>query len=1084
MKKEIMNTIFSTIKRHIGSGQSGLITGITDAGQGFLLSGMQEVFPRIVTLVASEKKAYDLKRNLQAFAADEPELFLAHDFVFTGDTPDAADVQRMKVLQRLSAEKAGYHLITTPGSWLHLILDRKRLEANSVLLNREQEWAAGALVTALTRGGYHRAGMVTAPGEMAVRGGIVDLFPISADSPFRIEFFGDLIESIRRFDPEDQRSIEEVEQLVVLPASEREDAQLPAARGKTNTAGTLFDYLAADTVFFLDEPEAFYQEYKEQSHRLVEYFKVLRQENRDFKPAALLPLEQLQQQLAERPVLYHAYFSSALDPAALSFSRQVACREMEPFFRHYEALTERIKEWQAQGCAIFILIDQPVFLENMRAFLLEHGITGVTYRQSALEKGFISADLKAAVITEFDLRGKSSITVSPPPPGRSRTPALLLEDLKIGEYVVHEHYGIGLFHGVTYDTIDGVTKEYLLLQYAGSDKLYLPMEKLALLHRYSGVGETTPRLNKLGGSEWDRTRKKVVKAVQDMADDLIRLYAARQKIGGFAFAPDTAWQRQFEDDFPYQETPGQLSAVADVKRDMESSRPMDRLVCGDVGYGKTEVAMRAVFKALMNGKQAAVLVPTTILAEQHHHNFVQRFANYPAEIAVLSRFRKPAEQKQTLQGLKSGSIDIVVATHRLLSKDVVFHDLGLLVVDEEHRFGVAQKEKIKALRQQVDVLSLSATPIPRSLHMAMTGIRDLSVIDTPPPNRYPVTTQVMAYDPEIIREAIRFELRRGGQVFFVHNRVRDILRIRTELEHLVPEAKIALGHGQMPEAELESAILDFQAQKFDIFLCTTIIESGLDMPNVNTLIVHQADHMGLAQLYQLRGRVGRSETMAYAYITYQPEKSVSETAQKRLSTLRDFNELGSGIKIALRDLEIRGAGNLLGAEQHGHIHAVGFDLYCRILEEETNKLKGTPTPEIQSIPMDIDLDFYIPENYIADSGARLRMYRQLLLASGEEDIAALQQEMEDRFGPAPDTVRRFLQIARLRVLAQNKQIKGLRRKRGNLYLTLDFDRMVELAQQDWGRRVKVMDADTLCIELGEKPPLETLDELEKIIALI
>lgn len=514
----------------------------------------------------------------------------------------------------------------------------------------------------------------------------------------------------------------------------------------------------------------------------------------------------------------------------------------------------------------------------------------------------------------------------------------------------------------------------------------------------------------------------MIQSIQEMAEELLRLYALRAAVPGHAFSKDTPWQAQFEDEFPYQETPDQLKAIRDVKKDMESPRPMDRLVCGDVGYGKTEVALRAAFKAVMDSKQVAILVPTTILAEQHYETFTKRFEKYPAGIEVLSRFKSPAAQKKIIADLERGVVDIVIATHRLLSKDVKFHNLGLLIVDEEHRFGVSQKEKIKALKEQVDVLSLSATPIPRSLHMGLTGLRDLSVMESPPPGRYPITTYVMEYNPEIVREAVLTETARGGQVFVVHNRIQTIYRFKEELQVLLPGIRIAVGHGKMKEDELASTINRFLNREFDLFLCTTIIESGLDMPNVNTIIIDMADRMGLAQLYQLRGRVGRSNRLAYAYLTYRPDKVITEASQKRLAALREFNELGAGIRIALRDLEIRGAGNILGVQQHGFIHAVGFDLYVRLLEQETAKLKGKVAEEPLQPQLDIDVDYYIPDSYIPDSGAKMRFYRRMLLSNAQDDIEEIREEMEDRFGPLPQPVANFLQVASLRLTARNKHM--------------------------------------------------------------
>jgi len=557
-----------------------------------------------------------------------------------------------------------------------------------------------------------------------------------------------------------------------------------------------------------------------------------------------------------------------------------------------------------------------------------------------------------------------------------------------------------------------------------------------------------------------------------MAEDLLKLYAARQSREGHAFSPDTPWQVQFEEAFPYQETPDQLKAIRDTKRDMESRRPMDRLICGDVGYGKTEVAMRAAFKAIMDGKQVALLVPTTVLAEQHYLSFQDRFQEFPATIEVLSRFRTPAQQKRVLEDLRKGVVDIVIGTHRLLSKDVSFKDLGLLIIDEEHRFGVAQKEKIKAIKELVDVLSLSATPIPRSLHMSLTGLRDMSVIETPPPERYPITTYVMEYNEEIIRDAIMNEVERGGQVFFVHNRIEDMHRVKNELEKLVPGVGIDMGHGRMKEEELSRVMMDFLQGKFAVFLCTTIIESGLDMPNVNTMIIDEADKLGLAQLYQLRGRVGRSHRLAYAYLTYRRERVLSEIAQKRLNAIREFSDLGSGIKIAMRDLEIRGAGNILGPEQHGFISAVGFDLYCQMLEEETARLKGQVTAPQFNPQFDMDVDMYIPDEYIPDSGTKMRIYRRMLLAADMQEVEEIRQELLDRFGPLPAPVQNFLEIASLRIMAKTKEIKMLRRKGREIEIQVAGKLPADLHQRMQGLKFRRINNHTVRLNMERGSLLE------------
>ena len=658
---------------------------------------------------------------------------------------------------------------------------------------------------------------------------------------------------------------------------------------------------------------------------------------------------------------------------------------------------------------------------------------GIHVLPRTLEEGFIIPGLNLAVLTENEISGRAVRRPRPRPFKAGRKVSSYL-DLKPGDYVVHIGHGIGRYEGVTSLEVDGVRRDYLHIQYAGQDRLYVPTDQVQMIQRYVGGEGQEPRLNRLGGSEWSRTKSRVRESVQEMARELVVLYAARELAAGHAYAPDTAWQLEFEESFPYEETPDQVRSVGEIKADMQRPRPMDRLLCGDVGYGKTEVAVRAAFKAVMDGKQAAVLVPTTILAQQHYNTFRERFAEYPVAIELLSRFRSPTQQRRTAAGLRTGRVDIVIGTHRLLSEDITFAQLGLLVVDEEHRFGVAQKERIKQLRKSVDVLTLSATPIPRTLHMAMAGVRDMSLIETPPQDRFPVQTYVVEYADELVREAIQRELARGGQVFYVHNRVMTIDRVAQRLAALVPDARITIGHGQMAEEQLEQVMLSFLEREYDVLLCTTIIESGLDMANVNTLIVEDADHLGLAQLYQLRGRVGRSSRLAYAYFTYKRDKVLTEQAERRLDAIRQFTELGSGFRIAMRDLEIRGMGNLLGAEQHGFMAAVGLDLYVQLLQEAVAALRGRErfedAPQAQ---VELPVDAFLPDEYVSDTGHKVDLYRRLAGLRHVEGLGEIRAELLDRFGPLPAETETLLAITRLRVLATDCGIAAVSLGRDGVY---------------------------------------------------
>ncbi|HHY91958.1 MAG TPA: transcription-repair coupling factor, partial [Firmicutes bacterium] len=609
-------------------------------------------------------------------------------------------------------------------------------------------------------------------------------------------------------------------------------------------------------------------------------------------------------------------------------------------------------------------------------------------------------------------------------------------DLKVGDLVVHVVHGIGRYQGVKTLESAGSTRDYLVLEYAGNDRLYVPTDQVHLLQKYIGPEGESPRLSKLGGNEWQRAKSRAKRSVEEMAQELLSLYARRKAAPGYAFGPDTVWQKEFEEAFPYQETPDQLKAVEEVKQDMESPHPMDRLLCGDVGYGKTEVAIRAAFKAVMEGKQVAVLVPTTILAQQHYNTFRQRLARYPVQVEMLSRFRSAAEQREILKRLRRGAIDIVIGTHRLVSKDVHFADLGLVIIDEEQRFGVKQKERLKELKATVDVLTLTATPIPRTLHLSMVGLRDMSLIQTPPEDRYPVQTYVVEYSESLVRDAIARELARGGQVFYLYNRVEGIEAEARRVKELVPQARVGVAHGQLSETRLARVVLSFLEREYDVLVCTSIIENGLDMPNVNTLIVRDADRLGLAQLYQLRGRVGRSNRVAYAYFTYEPQKLLSTIAEKRLQALREFTELGSGFKLALRDLEIRGAGNILGAEQHGHIAAVGFEMYCSLLEEAVRELKGEKRPLEVEPQVDLKVDAYLPESYVTSARDKMELYKAIAACRAEEDVDEVAADLIDRFGDPPEQVVTLLEVARLRALARSAQVATLTQRGQQVILGL------------------------------------------------
>ncbi|HZK43886.1 MAG TPA: transcription-repair coupling factor [Syntrophomonadaceae bacterium] len=1049
------------------------MTGLSGTAKSYVISELyHKSSGKMLCLVPNEEKAYDLMRDLKGLIGlDKVFMFLGRELVFLKDNLSELEVNRILTLQDLVEHpKRKSLIIATPSAFMHLLMSPEELADNSIKIVQDGEYQQSFLLQALIKCGYSRVDTVSQQGEFAIRGGILDVYPVNKRTAIRIEFFGDFVESIRRFDIDDQRSGKKEKQIEISPADELFSSELVAS---------IFDYIGNKRLLFFDEPRDFYQNFDRSIKRFKESIKEAKKSEKVIPDLPLLTREELKELIDKPATAYHSLFPGNIPQVTMKLMEHISQQEMEPFYGNYDAFYKRIKEWEDKGYTIKLAFKSKVAREQIKKELTDRHITQVEFLNYALEKGFISPSLKVAFVSEVDLQGRISTTK------RKRKAKeedrLLLEDLKLGNYVVHENYGIGIFRGVTSVEVDNVTREYVLLEYAGTDKLYLPLEKLDNLYKYSSIEDKEPRLSKLGGNEWERTKKKVSESIQELAEGLLQLYASREAMEGYAFSLDTPWQNQFEESFPYQETPDQLTAIEDVKRDMEAKRPMDRLVCGDVGYGKTEVAMRAAFKAIMDGKQVAILVPTTVLAEQHYQSFRDRFEDYPTIIECLSRFRSPKEQRRIISDLEKGVSDLVIGTHRLLSKDVKFKDLGLLIIDEEHRFGVAQKEKVKALKEMVDVISLSATPIPRTLHMSLSGLRDLSIIDTPPPERYPITTYVMEYNEEIVYEAITAEIERGGQVFFVHNRIDDIYNVKEQLEELLPGLKIGVGHGRMKEAELAPVLMGFVQGDYDVFLCTTIIESGLDMPNVNTIIVDDADRMGLAQLYQLRGRVGRSNRIAYAYLTYRPDRIINETAQKRLNAIREFSELGSGIKIAERDLEIRGAGNILGPQQHGYIYAVGFDLYCRLLEEETARLRGVVKKEAVEMQVDVDVDYYIPDSYIPDSGTKMRIYRRLLFAIDKDEVVEIREELLDRFGKLPHPVENFLQIAQLRVLAKDKEIKALRRK--GKVIEIEMTRQLQLANLnslEELRGLSIVSLNDHTLQL-QGAALSSLDTLELIL---
>jgi len=910
--------------------------------------------------------------------------------------------------------------------------------------------------------GYEVEDVVEVPGQMSKRGGIIDVFTPCSQLPVRIEFFGNQIESMRCFDPESQRSTSPVSSLVVTLAKEFK----PIADSYEVVDGSVFDYLGGDALLVLDDPEGIALTVTRLNEETQELraAKMERGELPEGFPSPYLTWEELELQIKERRRL-------ALETwdAALGYGQALPFIRTQSYGSQLERFLKTAKQMVEQGQRVFVVSHQA----NRLAELLQKEDIhtsptsqieqipppgSIAVLQGSLDGGWLLDD-RLTLITDVELFG----FVKQPRAGKKRPipHQWFLPQLAPGDYVVHVDHGIARFHGLARMSSDGMEREYLVLEYAAGDRLYVPTERIDRVSRYIGAGDQSPHLSRLRTPEWQRTKNRVKESVAEIAHELLDLYAAREVAPGFAFSADSLWQQELEASFPYMETPDQIEAIMTVKEDMEKAKPMDLLICGDVGYGKTEIALRAAFKTVMDNKQVAILVPTTVLAQQHFITFNERLQTFPLRVEMLSRFCPPEKEKEILEGLANGTVDICIGTHRLLQKDITFKDLGVVIIDEEQQFGVVQKEKLRQIRKEVDTLALSATPIPRTLHMSLTGIRDMSIVETPPEERLSVQTYVGAYDDTLVRQVVLRELERNGQVFFVHNRVQSIAWAASKLQDLVPEARIAIAHGRMPEEQLEKVMTDFIAGKHDILVTTTIIQLGLDMPNVNTLIIDRADRFGLAQLYQLRGRVGRGINQAYAYFFFDEGRQLTPQAYKRLRTIFEATELGSGFGIAMKDLEIRGAGNLLGVKQSGHIAALGFDLYCQLLAEAVEELKAKQTGEARKsviageakeLPsISLPLDAHIPEEYVPNLNTRLSLYHRLARVEHIEEVEDMAREFKDRFGPLPQPVDNLLYIMRIKVLAARAEVSSISTQGRQIVIKPQETGIASVAKQSLGK---------------------------------
>ena len=1127
---------YDNLVQALKSGKGPLqVTGTLDSQKVHLMYELGEAsaFAWKLVVTYDDTRAKEIYDDFRSFTS-QVWLYPAKDLLFY-----SADIhgnlmtrQRIAVLRRLMEDREGVVVTTMDGLMDHL-LPLKYLREQSITVESGQVIDLDSWKERLVAMGYERMAQVDGMGQFSIRGGIVDIFPLTEEVPVRIELWDDEVDSIRTFDLESQRSVEQLESITIYPAAEvvLSGDQLAAGIRRLEKEEKTYEkalreqhkpeeahrihtiieelrngldegwriggldayirYFCPDTVSFLEYfPQGESVIYLDEPARLKEKGETVELEFRESmvhrlekgyllpgQTGLLYPAAEVLARMQKPFAVMLTGLDQKLPGMKVNQKFSIDVKNVNSYQNSFEILIKDLTRWKKEGYRVILLSPSRTRASRLASDLREYDLraycpdvretdsgngggdsTGspdsgnpvavnaaankvrpgeilVTYGN--LHRGFEYSLLKFVFITEGDMFGVEKKRKRRKKTNYQGKAIQSFTELSVGDYVVHEEHGLGIYKGIEKVERDKVIKDYIKIEYGDGGNLYLPATRLESIQKYAGAEAKKPKLNKLGGAEWNKTKTRVRGAVQEIAKDLVKLYAARQEKAGFQYGPDTVWQREFEELFPYDETDDQMDAIDAVKKDMESRKIMDRLICGDVGYGKTEVALRAAFKAVQDSKQVVYLVPTTILAQQHYNTFVQRMKDFPVRVDMLSRFCTPARQKRTLEDLRKGMVDIVIGTHRVLSKDMQFKDLGLLIIDEEQRFGVAHKEKIKHLKENVDVLTLTATPIPRTLHMSLAGIRDMSVLEEPPVDRMPIQTYVMEYNEEMVREAINRELARNGQVYYVYNRVTDIDEVAGRVQALVPDAVVTFAHGQMREHELERIMADFINGEIDVLVSTTIIETGLDIPNANTMIIHDADRMGLSQLYQLRGRVGRSNRTSYAFLMYKRDKLLREEAEKRLQAIREFTELGSGIKIAMRDLEIRGAGNVLGAEQHGHMEAVGYDLYCKMLNQAVLALKGeTLEEDSYETVVECDIDAYIPGRYIKNEYQKLDIYKRISAIETEEEYMDMQDELMDRFGDIPHSVENLLKIAAIRALAHRAYVTEVVINRQEVRLTM------------------------------------------------
>ena len=1132
---------YEQVRDCLSQKKSCQVTGCSDSQLAHFITGLSDGYRQKVIVTFSALKAKEIYDDIKGFT-DDVVMYPSKDFIFF-----SADVhgnlilqQRLEFIEKIVEDKP-FTVIVTADAFMDKIQPLDKIKDNYLEISEGSVIEQDALKKKLVKMGYEAVEQVDSPGQFAIRGSIIDIYTLTDEVPYRIDFWDDEVDIIKSFEIENQRSIENLESIKIYPATEyffTEDeikAGLDKIKSELNKTVEKFrkkfkteeaHRLKTTVEEFITNMEinpfgvsidSYVNYFSDRLTSLLEYFdnpiffidepkRVLEQLNAvngEFKDSMTNRLEKGYVLPGQTDVLWNkeritdkinSYTKVAFTAIAQKVSVfdtedfvEVDARNISPYNNKFEMLVEDLKRYKKQKYSVLLVTTSATRGQRLAEDLRDFGISAfyekddtrevnpgeVMIISGRLRKGFTYPMVKFVAISDTDIFGERK-KKRRKKHGYSGSNISSFSDLNIGDYVVHENHGLGIYRGIEKVEVDHVVKDYIKIEYAGGSNLYILATQLDMIQKYADSEAKKPKLNRLGGQEWNKTKSKVKKAVAEIAKELVELYAIRQNGQGYVFSPDTEWQKEFEEMFPFEETDDQLNAINEVKKDMESTKIMDRLICGDVGFGKTEIAIRAAFKAIQDNKQVAYLVPTTVLAQQHYKTFKQRFKDFPVRVEMLSRFRTKSNIDQNIRDLKKGYVDIVIGTHRLLSKDVKFKDLGLLIIDEEQRFGVKHKEQIKELKNNVDVITLTATPIPRTLHMSLIGIRDMCVMEEPPQDRMPIQTFVMEYNEEIARDAINRELARGGQVYFVHNRVQDIADMAASVQNMVPDANVAFAHGQMSERQLEEIMYDFVNGDIDVLVSTTIIETGLDIPNANTIIIHDAERMGLSQLYQLRGRVGRSNRMAYAFLMYSRNKMLTEVAEKRLGAIRDFTELGSGVKIAMRDLEIRGTGNLLGAQQSGHLEAVGYDLYCKMLNQAIEVLKGETPEEDFETKIDLMCDAFVPASYIKNETLKMDIYKRIAGIETNEEYEDMQDELIDRFGDIPSQVENLLQVVLLKAAAHKVYITEISGTKDKMKIMMwnqakiDVERIPILVREYKGR-LKFVTGDTPYFVYSPKP---------------